>query len=1019
MQNKCVSKQRYALFCLFTFLLFYSYTAFGACINLHRPNFFENSFSILYQQHQVRGTVTDSQGVPIPSVHVLIQNSGVGTYTDNDGSFSLNSSPTDVLVFTYLGFDTLSVPVDGQSELSIELQESVTNLGEVVLNAGYYKVSDQERTGSIATISASDIEDQPVTNVLATMQGRMPGVLITQDTGVPGSGFQIQIRGQNSLRTDGNNPLYIIDGVPYSSQSVGSGDTGAGGVFNLASPLNSIDPGLISSIEVLKDADATAIYGSRGANGVVLITTKKGKSGKTRFQLGYSYGTGRVHSFLELMDTSQYLQMRKEAYANDGITTYPANAYDINGTWEQNRYTDWQDVFIGGTSEYTDVNGSISGGNEFTQFNISGNYHKETTVYPGDYAYNKLGLHALINHKTKDEKFNVQLTTTYTLQDNKLPGESLISDIYQLPPNAPALYNEDGSLNWENGTWNNPLSILERTYNSNSYDLVSGAFLAYKVLPALELKVNLGYTDTQFYDKRLKPSTEYNPAFEITSEIGSIASKNYVHRKSWIVEPQLSYEKQFGKLKTNLLVGGTFQKQTSDQLVLLGIGFVSNSLIDNMAAAIYQETVQDDQSQYKYNAIFGRWNLNFLNRYIVNFTGRRDGSSRFGPGKQFANFGAIGAAWLFSNEKLFENSSFISFGKLRASYGITGNDQIGDYQYLDTYTVSSNSYNGISGMEPSGLFNPNFSWEENKKLEAALEMGFFNDRIFFTSAYYKNSSSNQLVGIPLPATTGFSSIQANLNATVENKGWEFSLRTENFKNSQFYWSTAFNISLNRNKLISFPGLEGSTYANSYVIGEPLNIQKVFQYEGLDAQTGMYQFTDFNQDGVLSRQDDREAIKNLNPKFFGGLQNSIRYKGFTLDFLFQFVKQQNYSGTYLKGMPGRMENQPTVVEDRWQQPGDITTYQPYSTGANSELRSRYNNYGQSDAVIQDASFIRLKNLSIAYKLSDKIFKVAELTFLLRGQNLFTITDFDGFDPESKYSNSLPPLQVLTTGVQLNF
>jgi len=1011
MQKRYIIRDRCIL--LFALLIFSigTYSLFG---NTRGVNFFD----LAAYQHRIKGMVTDSNGIPIQGVNVEIKGSSGGTFTDKRGVFYLEAAPTDVLILSYIGFKSLEVVVGSSVEFSLVLEEDVTDLGAVTVNAGYYTVSDKERTGSISSISAADIEEQPVTNVLATMQGRMPGVFITQDGGVPGSGFQIQIRGQNSLRTDANVPLYVIDGVPYSAQSVGSPNTSTA-VFGYVNPLNSIDPSLIGSIEVLKDADATAIYGSRGANGVVLITTKRGKSGKTRFQLGYSYGTGRVHSFMELMHTEQYIEMRKEAFSNDGITQYPTNAYDVNGTWDQDRYTDWQEVLIGGTSEYTDINGSISGGNQYTQFSVNGNYHKETTVYSGDFSYHKTGIQTSLNHKTKDGKFGLQLTASYTLQQNHLPGYSLTSEIFNLPPNTPALYNEDGSLNWENSTWVNPLSGLNIPYHSNGNDLVSSGLLSYELLPGFSIKTSLGFSNTMFNDQFARPSTSYDPAQERTSE-SSLMRKNSVDRKSWIVEPQLSYSKDFKNFKTELLVGGTFQNRTSSQLVYAGLGFTSNSLMDNIAGANRQVVSVDDKTEYRYNALFGRLNFNLFDRYIINLTGRRDGSSRFGPGNRFANFGALGLAWLFSEEPFVQNHfSFISFGKLRFSYGTTGSDLIGDYQYLDTYSVSGKNYAGISVLEPSRLYNPSFSWEENKKMEVALETGFLKDRLFLTTSYYRNLSSNQLVGIPLAGTTGFSSIQANLDATVENKGWEFSFRSENFRNNDFFWSTSFNLSINNNKLLSFPGLEGSTYTNSYVIGKPLNIKKLYQYEGLDTQNGLYQFTDFNSDGALTSANDREVTVDINPQFYGGLANSIKYKGLTLDFLFQFVKQQNYSGLYLMGMPGEMNNNLVSVEDRWQQPGDQAKYQPYSSGTNAELRSRYLKYRQSNAIINDASYIRLKTISLSYKLPDHILNTVECSIILRGQNLFTITGYDGFDPESGYINTIPPLSVMTTGIQLNF
>jgi TonB-linked SusC/RagA family outer membrane protein len=967
---------------------------------------------------QVTGTVIDEGGYPMPGVNIVNQRALTGIAADNTGQFKISALKGDTLMFSYLGYKTIRIKISDQQPLTIKLEEDFTAIEGVVINAGYYTVREQELTGSIVRITSKELINQPVTHALAAMQGRMAGVFITQNSGLPGSGHQIRIRGQNSLRSDGNDPLYIIDGVPYSSGAVGSDYTNAAIVGSI-DPLTSIDPSSIESIEILKDADATAIYGSRGANGVVLITTSKGQKGKTRLNMDYSYGLGWVKTYLDLMKTPEYIQMREEAYNNDGYTEYPANAYDINGVWDKNRYTNWEDALIGGTSKIDDIKGTVSGGNDNTIYSLSGSYHRETTVYPKNFAYNKAGVHSSLSHTSPDKRFNLQLSSSYTVQQNNLPATILTGLILSLPPNAPALYNEDGSLNWESSTWENPVASLDNKYQSNSYDLVSNIQLSYELLKGLSLKSNMGYTSTKFMDLQTMPSTVYDPVWEATSEYSALY-KNNVYRESWIIEPQLSYVVDLGDFRVKALVGSTFQKLTSTQLVNQGYGFSSNSLIENLAAANSQYVYNDDRTEYKYNALFGRVNLSYKERYILNLTGRRDGSSRFGPGKQFANFGALGFAWLFSKEGFVKNSvPFLSFGKLRGSYGITGNDQIGDYQYLDTYEVSGNTYGGVSVMEPSRLFNPVFSWETNRKLEFGLETGLFRDRLFLTTSWYQHRSSSQLVGIPLPGTTGFSSIQANLNATVQNTGWELSLRSLNLQGRNFSWNTTFNISFCRNKLISFPGLEGSTYANSYVIGRPLNIKKVYSYQGLDPGTGRYTFTDYNDDGVLTRQDDREMVVDMNPAFFGGIQNSLTIGGFQLDFLFQFVKQQNYSILRLLGAPGTMMNQPTFVEDRWREPGDRTTYQPYTTGINSELINLYSNFNESDAVIDDASYIRLKNIALTYTLPEAVSKNIRFSLFMRGQNLLTLTSFKGFDPESMYSASIPPLRVVTTGIKLDF
>ncbi|NRT12213.1 SusC/RagA family TonB-linked outer membrane protein [Flavobacterium sp. 14A] len=975
-----------------------------------------NFLKLNLQTHQVSGTITDSNG-PLPGVTVTIKGTNTAVITDFDGKYQIAASPSATLVYSFMGYKTVSMPINALKMIDIVLQEDATTLQEVRVNAGYYSVKESERTGSIARITAKDIEKQPVTNVLAAMQGRMAGVSITQNTGVSGGSFDIQIRGQNSLRADGNKPLYIIDGVPYASEALGSDLTGTvlpGGI----SPLNSINPGDIESIEVLKDADATAIYGSRGANGVVLVTTKKGKEGKTKFTTNVSTGFGKVTRLMDLMNTLQYLQMRKEAFVNDGIP-YGYSDYDVNGTWDQNRYTDWQKTFVGGTAEFTDLQSSVSGGSSQTQFIINGNFHKETTVFPGDSNYKKGNIHSQLSQESENKKFRLNFSMGYTAQENNQPGIDITQQAILLPPNAPALYDAQGNLNWENSTWNNPLANLNGKYISRTNDLFVNSLLSYNILPHLIAKTSIGFTDTRFDDSRTQPSTLYDPAYEVGSEYSSIYV-NTTNRKSWIIEPQISWKKEFGKGKTEVLLGSTFQQQKTLQLVQEANGFSSNSLLYNLSSAFNVYDLLHEEYVYKYQAFFGRVNFSWANQYILNFTARRDGSSRFGAQKQFSTFGAIGSAWLFSNTNFIkDNLPFLSFGKLRASYGTTGNDQIGDYQFLDTYGSSGNNYGGVVGLEPIRLFNPNFGWETNKKLEFALETGFIQDRIFLTAGWYNNQSSNQLVGIPLPATTGFNSLQANLDATVQNRGIELTLRTINFQKQSFIWTSSFNLTISRNKLLSFPNLKGSTYENQFVIGKPLNIKKVYHYTGIDPATGIYQFEDFNNDGSLTAAEDKQSIRDLNPKYFGGFQNTITYKNWQLDFLFQGVKQLNYSGSYTTGIPGTMINQPATVVDHWQNSGDSALYQQYTTGVNGVAVSAFYNFYSSDAMIVDASYIRLKNLSLSYTVPQQWIKGINCRFVFQGQNLLTITSYRGADPESRFSSSLPPLKVFTTGIQLTF
>jgi TonB-linked SusC/RagA family outer membrane protein len=668
---------------------------FWICL-CHSPAFARSTSRHYIQQQSVpiQGTITDTNGV-LPFVTISIKGKATATLTDGNGKYTINALPTDVLVFSFVGYKTMERTVGENRTINVQMEEDATTLQEVRVNAGYYSVKESERTGSIAKISAKDIEKQPVTNVLATMQGRMAGVEITQDSGSPGGAFQIKIRGQNSLRADGNQPLYIIDGVPYSSETIGSINT-SGTSPTLTSPLNSINPADIESIEVLKDADATAIYGSRGANGVVLITTKKGKVGKTTFSVTASTGIGKVTKMLDLMNTEQYLAMRRQAFANDGITTYPDYAYDVNGTWDQNRYTDWQKELTGGTAEITNIQASVSGGSQKTQYLLSGNTRSETTVFPAEFKYKKSAAHFSMNHTSDDDLFKITFSTNYTTQNNNQPATDLTAVSRTLVPNAPQLYDNQGNLNWENSTWDNPLATLKSEFISKINDFTANTVLSYNFLPNLQLKTSMGYSDLRSNESRTQPSTMYNPAYGLGSEISAL-NTNITARTSWIAEPQLNWNYNIGKGKMEALVGSTFQNQTTDRLFQSGFGFASNSLINDLASASIKTVDLSDETIYKYQAFFARINYNWNGRYIINATGRRDGSSRFGPGKQFANFGALGAAWLFSNENFLKDNAVLSFGKLRISYGTTGNDQIGDYQFLDTYISSGNVYQGTIG----------------------------------------------------------------------------------------------------------------------------------------------------------------------------------------------------------------------------------------------------------------------------------------------------------------------------------
>lgn len=969
-----------------------------------------------FQEIEVRGKVLTENGEALAGATVAIKGSVRSVKTNEKGDFYLqNVAEKDKLLISYIGYETLELNVKADmGSLTMKIADS--KLDEITVNAGYYTVKDKERTGSISKITSKEIGQQPVANPLAAMQGRMAGVHITQNSGTPGGGFDIQIRGRNSLRTEGNAPLFIVDGVPYPSQSV-SDQSLSGLLFTMGnvSPLNSLNPNDIESIEVLKDADATAIYGSRGSNGVVLITTKIGSGNRTSFSIQSTTSISPVAKSIDLLNTEEYLKMRRDAFANDGITQYPANAYDLNGNWDGNRYTNWQKEFIGKNAVSQNYQLSVSGGSGQTNYLFSAGQRKDETPFYGDFGYNRTNFSLSTNHTSKNSRFSWQSNILKNSQKNELMATDFYGKIF-LAPNAPSLFGADGELNWENNTFDNPLAALESQYFSAVDNFSAHVSLSYKVRNNVTLSLRSGLTKLENEEFKTIPNTIMNPSYGYTSAVSSntISSLN---RSGWIVEPKINWSHKTENGKWDALIGVTFEENKQERFSLRASNFLSNEFIFNLANAKTQQIIHDTEGQYRYIAAYGRLNYTYLDKYILNLTGRRDGSSRFGSNNRFANFGAVGAAWLFNKENIFENITWLTSGKLRASYGVAGSDLIGDYQYLNTYAVTSQKYDNAIALYPIKLFNPDFSWENTKKAEIAMELELFNGRIATSIAYYHNQSSNQLVGIPLPGTTGFNSVQANLKATVQNTAWELTFRTQNIKKKLFRWSTDFNMSIPKNKLVEFPNLEESTYANQYVIGKPITIKKVFNYLGVDRETGIYQFENVNNDGLINA-DDRTTVVNIGVVYFGGINNHFSLNKWSIDFLCQFVKQDNYNSDYHFNTIGGMANREKRVLNYYSESNKNAKYQKPTTGANTQAVQAATNFRNSNGVISDASFIRLKTFQLQYVLSNKRLKNSSLSIFTQGNNLLTITDFLGHDPETSGA-LLPATKTFALGFNFKF
>lgn len=987
-------------------------------------------------QQDVHGRVTNEKGESIAGASILIKGTNTGTITDENGNFILeNADPNSVLRVTAIGYAPKEIALHGNTTLQIILMASVSKLDEMQVIA-YGQVSKRLQTGNVTTIEAADIEKQPVQNPLLALQGRVPGLVVEQATGLPGTGVTVRIQGQNSLSM-GNDPLIVIDGVPYPSQMLPSlagilGSSGSSHQTITGNPLSFINPGDIESISVLKDADATSIYGSRAAAGAILITTKKAKSGPTSVKASFQSGFGKVSNELNLLNTKQYLEIRHEAFANDGVTP-SATQYDINGTWDTTRYTDWQKELIGNTAKYTDAQLTLSGGTANTSFLLNGNYHRETTVFPGDLSDQKGTVYFNFNNASINNKLQTQFSGSYTSDRNKIIGVDLTNAAIHLAPNAPALYNADGTLNWAplpngNSTWNNPLNYLERLYRINTSNLVGNLLLSYQIAKGLHVKTTFGYTDLHAQEILTLPTTAARP--EIRSLITGSSSFGNGEIRTWQVEPQLTYSKNIGKGTLSALAGTTILTTVNQRQAFNASGFTSDAVLEDIKSASTVTVSSTTSSIYRYNALFGRINYNLENKYILNLSGRRDGSSRFGSKNQFHNFGSVGAAWIFSDELFIQRIlPRLSFGKFRFSYGTTGNDQIGDYTFMDLYESrpQSNNYQGIVGINPIGLSNPYLQWESTRKLEVGLDIGVFQDRILFTASYYDNRSSNQLQLYALPIQTGFGGITENFPATIKNFGWEFKINSTNIHSDHFSWATTFNLTIPKNTLLKYPNLESSSNKDFLIVGKPITITKLNQFAGVDAETGLYQFIDKN--GTLNSDvgygsENKIAIINRVPKFYGGIQNIISYNGIELTFLIQFFKQvgPNYLLGYNAGVfsgTSNFGNQPVSILNRWQKPGDNSTIQ--------KVTSYFYNYPTSDyadastAAWSDASYVRLKNLSLSWELPAKWRNKLDLKqtkIYLLGQNLITITNYKGLDPETKSSTTLPPLRVLTFGIQLS-
>ena len=970
----------------------------------------------------VRGRVLDEQGEPLVGATVTVKGTNRSVMTGQDGAFFISGAGQNaMLVIRYLGYEIKEVAAI--PDLRITMQRTSSKLDEVQVIA-YGTTTQRLNTGSVGTITRANLESQPVSNPLEALYGRVPGLVVTSTSGIPGSAVKVQLRGRTSINSNiSNDPLFIIDGIPFAANNdniTGIGRSAAGAV----SPFASISPDDIERIDVLKDADATAIYGSRGSNGVILIQTKRGQAGQTQVSAGLNTGWSAVTRTTDWMNTEQYVAMRKEAFKNDNAAMTNANAYDLL-VWDTTRYTDLKKMLLGHTANFSNAKLSVTGGSAETQFLLSGNYTHQGMLSPGDFGSNRGAALFNINHSSKNQKLNIQFSGNYTYHLNNQTANDL-STYLNLPPNIPSLYNDNGELNWSSGgySFNNPMAYLLRRYEGITKNLVSNLQIGYAFSNNLKFKTSLGYNQLDLQETSMIPKSAQDPALNPTGT-SAFSDSNY---GSVIIEPQLDYVKNIGQLRIAALIGGTWQSKSTLSNSNIVTGYTNDLLLGTPAAGT--SSVSQTETEYRYAAIFGRVNLNYKDKYLLNLTGRRDGSSRFGPGRQFSNFGALGLGYLFTQEELFKSVPFLSYGKIRGSYGLTGNDKIGDYVYLSTYSPRATAFQGVIGLYPTGLPNDDYAWELNKKAELALELGFLNDRILLTTSYYNNRSGNQLINYALPAQTGATSIVANFPAKVQNSGLELELTTVNFSGKNFKWSSSFNLSLPKNKLIEFPNQSASTYSH-LLIGEPLSIISGFDFIGINSENGLPEFR--NAEGNVttspsSTLDRKLNLGNTDPRYYGGFFNEFTFKGWNVNFLLEFRKQL---GTTIVGnmyssatYPGTIINQPLIALERWTTPSSPAALPRSTTIVGSAGYTAINNmrlYG-TNFRLGDASYVRMKNIALNYNFSGSLIRKAGLKDLkvsASAQNLFVITPYAYADPETQTLLKTAPLRTITLGILTTF
>lgn len=973
--------------------------------------------------------VVDQNGDSLPGTTVQIKHTNKIWQTDERGMLTISISEyRPILVFTHVGMNPQPIVDMSEGLMTIKMQKRYSLLDEIIFD-GYITPNTSRR---LLTADRSTWYRRPVNDIgtiQTALEGMIPGVLVTEINGVRGSSVYLNIHGQESIM-NGSDPLYVIDGIAFVPGNKSLNNISSGIAGNSLSPFSLISLDDIERIDILKDADATAIYGSRGAGGVILITTQKGSPGKPHFHFQASTGISAITRSLPLMNTRQYLAMRRNAFSNDTLTLTmnTPNAQDLL-IWDTTRYTNWNKWLIGRLAPTTSYQASFSGGNSRLSYLVSSNWLRETNVYLGTPAHDRLDNHFSFTWHNGNNKLQFQTSGIVGIDWN---NQFILFDPTQLQflaPNAPppaSLVDPSGRLIFtpDNVFYNNPLSSFREPYRAISHVLLAAAQVRYQLLPSLTFQSTFGGNNIRTREFGAAPVSA-QPFSPQATGFGYYANTGYASRD---LEGQLEYKASYKNLTLNWLAGGTWQLENDAMSSFTDTGLTNNA---NLIRSISDgKEIQDTsmKTAYDYQALFGHINANYKDMYLFNFTVRRDGSNRFGPSEQFGTFWSGGAAWIFSNTALFrENLPAISFGKLRVSDGLTGNDQIGDHQIPMPSVTTPLLFTGLPEFYQPSQVVTGRPWESIRKAEASLDLGFANDRILLSLTWYNNRTNHQLIAESLPQP-GAVILYQNIRAVLVNEGWDAQLTAKIIDKNDVSWTVTVNGSLPVSRLAAYPGLAGSPYAENLVIGQPLTVVKGSHDLGVSPSTGLFQYTQ-KFGGNQPAATDMPVIGRLGISCFGGLYNTVRWKNIQFDFLLSGRHQVGTSyqaEIYSFNSPGTNQygfysNETKELTHAWQKPGDRSAYQKVTTNPATAAGIAAALYPQSDGVLTNASFIRLKTASVAYQLPKKILTrmhVSSATIFINTQNLFTLTPYKDVDPEIQSAAVTPLLRTVAIGARLS-